>query len=156
MEYFHISPIENRDKILNEGLKSSYNEIFISNNELQLILIASNQIFTNEYSVFKILPEGINGKILPDNVAEIGSGHQYIIKQGKISPKHIEFVRDEIWNIWDLEEASERIKLSIMGQDVESNLESCISYNNEWCEHYNKKYNKNLKCILPKKILYKN
>lgn len=144
IEYFHISPIENKESILLNGLKSDTKEIFVSDSEQQLVLIASSQIFRNEYSVFKILPNKIKGKIARDNVGEIGSGHQFIVKQDLIHPEDIIHLRDEIWNRWDLIEKAERIKLKVIGLDVESTLEMYAKSNEEWCKHYNQKYCKNL------------
>lgn len=147
-EYFHISSIENKVKIISEGIKSDNKEIFISDNEEQLALIAHSQIFLREYSVFKILSLGITGKIKADNVAEIGSQHQFIVTQDLINPEHIVHIRDEKWNRWDLAEHCSRLNYKMMGfADIESILELMVSYNDDWCLHYNKKYNKTVECI---------
>lgn len=143
--YYHISPIENKDSILSQGLKSEHKQIFVSDCEEQLILIANSQIGTLEYSVFEIMSTGIKGKILWDNVAEIGAGHQFIIKQNVISPEHIKHLRDVKWNYWDLAEYANRKKNKIIfGVDDDKYLESMISRSREWCEHYNKKYSKSI------------
>ena len=144
IEYFHISPIENKESILLNGLKSDTKEIFVSDSEQQLILIASSQIFTNEYSVFKILPNKIKGKIIQDNVAEVGANHQFIIEQNIISPNDIVHLRDELWNKWELLELASRRVSKIFGFGAEFTLEFAIQYNEEWCNHYNKKYGKNI------------
>lgn len=147
-EYFHISSTKNKVEIISEGIKSENKKIFVSDNEEQLALIAHSQIFLREYSVFKISSLGITGKIKADNVAEIGNGHQFIISQDLINPEHIIHLRDEKWNQWDLAEHCTRIKYEIMGfVDVESILELMVSYSNDWCLHYNKKYNKTVECI---------
>ena len=143
--YYHISPIENKDSILSQGLKSEHQQIFVSDCEEQLILIAHSQIGTPEYSVFEIMSTGIKGKVIWDNVAEIGAGHQFIIKQNVISPEHIKHLRDVKWNYWDLAEyANRKINRIIFGDDDEPFLEHMISSSKEWCEHYNLKYGKSL------------
>jgi hypothetical protein len=144
--YYHISPIENKDSILIEGLKSEQKEIFVSDCEEQLIHIAHSQIFTLEYSVFEILPSGINGNIEWDNVAEMGAKHQFIIEQNLISPEHIRHLRDEKWNRFDLAEYTYRkSNLYYRGHEAESELEELISCcDKEWCDHYNLKYGKKI------------
>lgn len=151
--YYHISPIENRDSILKEGLKSERKQIFVSDCEEQLILIAHSQIGLPEYSVFEIMPTGIKGKIEWDNVAEIGAGHQFIINQNLINPEYIRHLRDVKWNYWDLAEyANRKINKKVFGVDDESFLEQMISGSKEWCDHYNQKHGKSIQF---KKIVIK-
>jgi hypothetical protein len=109
-----------------------------------LIFIAAYQKCICKYSIFKILPNKIKGKIIQDDVAEVGANHQFIIEQNIISPNDIVHLRDELWNKWDLLELANRRFSKIVGFDVEFTLELAIQYNEEWCNHYNKKYGKNI------------
>ncbi len=149
--YYKIVPIEDTESIIEKGLISVNREIFVSDILEQLPLIANGQLGIFEYSILKINSKGITGKILSDNVAEIGSGHQYIIKQSIIESEHIEHIEDKKWNKWDLAEHCARIKNNIIGMDDESStrlIEYMVRISPEWCEHYNNKYNKNLEVII--------
>lgn len=149
--YYKIVPIEDLESIIEKGLISGNREIFVSDILEQLPLIANSQLGIFEYSVLKINSEGINGKIISDNVAEIGSGHQFIIKQSIIESQYIEHVEDKKWNKWDLAEHCERRKYNIMGMDDESIsgvIEYIVRINPEWCEHYNNKYNKSIEVLI--------
>ena len=97
----------------------------------------------------KIDVNGITGKIEADNVLELGSKYQFIINQNLISPEFINHVEDKKWNKWDLAEYFESERAKIMDYDIESR----IIYFEEWVDYYNKKYGKDLVCIIHNKIL---
>jgi hypothetical protein len=149
--YYKIVPIEDTESIIEKGLISANGEIYVSDILEQLPLIANSQLGIFEYSTLKINSKGITGKIMSDNVAEIGSGHQFFIKQSLIEPKHIEHIEDTKWNKWDLEEYCTRRKNNIIGMDDESStglIECMVRISPEWCEHYNNKYNKTLEVLM--------
>ncbi|MDD2819840.1 MAG: hypothetical protein PHW29_01120 [Flavobacterium sp.] len=148
LEYYHISPVKNLDSILSEGIKSEDKEIFVCDNETYLPIIASSQLFTNEYSIFKISNNGITGKIIQDEVAELCSKNQYIILQNVIKPEHIVHMENVIWNIWELNEHVNRLYSRMLGLNEELNLERTVWIDKEWCLYYNKKYNKAIACII--------
>lgn len=152
--YYKIVPIHDTKSIVQNGLNSDEGEIFVSDYIGQLPLIAQGQIGLLEYSIIKIDSQGITGEILPDNVAEIGSGHQFIVKQKNIPAAYIEHVEDVKWIKWDLNEHCERLKAQVMGMDEANTnglIEQIVRCTPEWCEYYNKKYGKNLEPIeLPK------
>lgn len=154
--YYHISPIENKESILRHGLISEHKQIFVSDCEEQLLLIAANQIFISEYSVFKILPDTIEGKIRKDDVGEFGANRQFIVKQKLIRAEYIVHIRDEFWNQFDLKEESLRIKFEFFGDEIEPFIESIIKISEEWCEHYNNKYNMCLVYQNPYQVKFKN
>jgi hypothetical protein len=145
--YYHISPIVNKENVLLEGLKSECKQIFVSDCQEQLIMIASCQIHTRDYSVFEILPSGITERITSDDAQDISSHHQLIVNQDLISPEHIIHLRDEKWNFWDLAEYNLRVTYSLIELDVEDMLEFNIKTNEDWCSHYNSKYGKNIQFI---------
>ena len=62
--FYHISPIENKDSILSNGLISIFSEIFVCSEFNQLKRIASGQLGISEYSIFKISSSNITGEIL--------------------------------------------------------------------------------------------
>ena len=138
--YYHITSIKNKEEILKNGIISSTNQIWVTDREEQILFVASNQVFLNEFSVFAISSSNITGKIEPDRVAEIGSKFQFIINQNIISPEHIFHIRDERWNKWELLEKVERKKYELMGRNAEEILRMFIQSDADWCEHYNKKY----------------
>lgn len=139
--FYHISPIENKDSILANGLISASSEIFVCNEFNQLKRIASSQLFISEYSVFKISASNITGKILNDNVAEFGSQHQFIIKQDIIESKYISHVADIKWHPFDLAEANARENASLIGLPEDQYIKLAVSTSQEWCDYFNKKYN---------------
>ena len=150
-QYYKIVPTKDTESIIEKGLISANGEIFVSDILEQLPLIAQSQLGLFEYSILKINSKGITGRIMSDNVAEIGSGNQFIIKQNIIDSKHIEHVEDKKWNKWDLAEHCARRKNNIMGLDDESNnrlIELMVRYQPEWCEHYNNKYNKSIEAVI--------
>lgn len=100
--YFHITKFENLNSILKKGLKANEDgEIFIFNNvsfkvpELSDVInkvadhIATNQIFIKEYILIRISSKGIVSELINDNVAELTSQWQWIVKQPLIEPKYL-------------------------------------------------------------------
>lgn len=139
--FYHISPIENKDSILANGLISASSEIFVCNEFNQLKRIASGQLGITEYSIFKISSSNITGKILNDNVGEFGSQHQFIIKQDIIENKYISHVEDVKWHPFDLAEANAREYASLIGFPEDQYIKLAVSISHEWCDYFNKKYN---------------
>lgn len=142
--FYHISPIENKDSILSNGLISSSSEIFVCNEFNQLKGIASSQLFISEYSIFKISSSNITGEILNDNVGEFLSQHQFIIKQDIIESKYISHVEDVKWHPFDLAEVINREFALSVGLDEDKYIRMVVSLNQEWCDYFNKKYNTNI------------
>lgn len=145
--YYHISKIENKESILSNGLKSNSGYIFLLDSEEQIPNVAMFQIGQYEFSVFSVDSDGITARIMCDNVAEIGAGSQYRIKQKTIEPKYVNHLRDEKHNYWDLAEATNRKKIAILdcGEDVEEELVYMVRRSVRWTEHWNKKYGTDLK-----------
>lgn len=141
--FYHISPIENKDSILANGLISASSEIFVCNEFNQLKKIASGQLGISEYSIFKISPSNITGKILNDNVGEFGSQHQFIIKQEIIESKYISHVEDVKWHPFNLAEANNRELASLWGTNEEEWMKLIVSHNKEWLDYYNEKHGTN-------------
>jgi hypothetical protein len=100
MKYYHITKLNNLQSILKNGLRcNSEGEIFVFENKsigLNNITntiadcIANNQIFLNEYVMFEINGKGFNSELINDNVGEISSNQQWLIKQTLIDKKHIQ------------------------------------------------------------------
>jgi hypothetical protein len=101
MKYYHITKIDLITVILTNGLKANEEgEIFLFENkslqhpETKVIntiadTIAKNQIFLEEYAMFEIDAKGINVELINDNVGEISSIFQWIVKQPVINKEHI-------------------------------------------------------------------
>lgn len=142
--FYHISPIENKDSILTNGLISTSSEIFVCNEFNQLRRIAHGQLGISEYSIFKIPSSNITGEILNDDVAEFGAQYQFIVKQDIIESKCISHVKDVKWHTCDLAEVNNREFASFLGMDVDKLMQEMVQHNKEWCEHFNKKYNLNI------------
>ncbi|WP_269237342.1 hypothetical protein [Flavobacterium flavigenum] len=142
--FYHISPIENKDSILKNGLISTSSEIFVCNEFNQLRRIAHGQLGISEYSIFKIPSSNITGEILNDDVAEFGAQYQFIVKQDIIESKCISHVEDVKWHPCDLAEVNNREFASFLGMDVDKLMQEMVQHNKEWCEHFNKKYNLNI------------
>lgn len=104
--FFHISPTENKESILTNGLKSNGGYIFLFTNISQQIHIAVKQLGIYEYSVFQIFPEGIGVPIENDNVAEVGAQYQVYIEQDLIESQFVKHLNDFNGNKYDLIEAS--------------------------------------------------
>ncbi len=100
-KYWHISPVENKENILSEGIKCSedgYVYMITSLEEgIDLFdvkvsmpdMIAFNQVFLNKYDLYEIDAEGLERKTQPDNVAEILPDLQKRVKQNVIQPKYV-------------------------------------------------------------------
>jgi hypothetical protein len=107
LKYFHLTPSNNTHKIKKEGIKADEEgNIFVFTDMLVANEIAKNQVFTEQYAVFKIERKGITGKIEKDNVAEFAAFYQRIIKQKTIKPKFVKFmsVEDTVFDkptTWD-------------------------------------------------------
>ncbi|MHC0440992.1 hypothetical protein [Flavobacterium sp. 3-210] len=145
-KYYHITDIENKESILANGLISEESEIFVCDNFDQLKMIAFNQLFITEYSIFEISREGFSVKLIQDNVADFGSGHQYILQQSKIENKYIKFVEDAKFHYFDLAEETNRVKAKAFGFNEEQYIEMLVSASQKWCDFYNAKYDKNIVC----------
>ena len=103
-KYWHISPIENKDNILSEGIKCSEDGYIymITSLEERIDLfdvkvsmpdmIAFNQVFLKKYDLYEIDAEGLDRKTQPDNVAEMFSDLQKRVKQNVIQPKYVKYL----------------------------------------------------------------
>jgi hypothetical protein len=89
--YYHITPIENLQSILQSGLIRNGYGIFLvdTNNQFVIDSICLNQIFSRSVAILKISPDGLS-EIYKDNVSEITKYHQFYTKQKKIKPEFIE------------------------------------------------------------------
>ena len=99
MKYYHITDKKNLSTILKEGLKANEEgDIFIFENKSIVFnsvvntvadCIAHNQIFLDEYVMIEIAFEGITSEVINDNVAELSSALQWIVRQPLIEPKYL-------------------------------------------------------------------
>lgn len=104
-KYYHITHPKNIKSVLKDGLRANEEgKIFLFENKsisypskgggTAVVYvadhIAQNQIFLEKYAMFEISSEGIDGDLINDNVAEMGSSFQWIVKQPIISPEYIE------------------------------------------------------------------
>lgn len=97
--YYHISPIDNKKSIISNGLKCNEDgETFLFDTLSQAKYISINQVFLDEYSLFKIDYKGIEVEPKRDMVMEMGADSQYIIKQTSIKPQFIKHLKDESLN----------------------------------------------------------
>ncbi|OAE94001.1 hypothetical protein [Flavobacterium psychrophilum] len=101
MKYYHITTKDKMQPILKNGLiANECNEIFlfenksikhketgITNNVSDCI--AKNQLFISEYVMFEIDSKGFETELINDDVAELTSTEQWILKQSKIDKKYI-------------------------------------------------------------------
>lgn len=103
-KYYHITDPKNIQSIRENGLKANEEgNIFLFENKsigyptkegkTAIVYladhIAQNQIFLKKYAMFEISSKGIEGELVNDNVAEIGSNLQWIAKQPIILPEYI-------------------------------------------------------------------
>lgn len=112
MEYYHITHKKNVSNIIKNGLLANTDgDIFLFENKSIITIgiaknsqnkwvlgrikrtiadnIALNQIFIEEYAMFKIDAHGITSHLTNDNVAELGSEFQWIVKQPKIDKRYV-------------------------------------------------------------------
>ncbi len=145
INYYHISDIKNKNKILKEGLKAKEGMIFLFSNITVADDIAFSQIGITEFSVFEIDPHGINVEPISDTVSEFSAKFQWIVKQNLIEAKHIKHISDREHNPFDLAEEQNRKLAKNLKLDEVSFVESNVVRNPQWLKHYNAKYGKNLK-----------
>ena len=105
-KYYHITnkDVKVMESILKDGLLcNAEGDIFVfENKSIQQCdpsfkpvintvadCIAINQIFVEEYYMFEIDIKGITTELIPDDVAEISSKQQWIVKQPKIEAQYI-------------------------------------------------------------------
>lgn len=106
---YHITSIENADKVLKEGLIANYTTnsalseegyIYLFENksyknritgEITAVAdaIAKNQLFLDAYCMLEIDEKGITGKLEHDDVGEFASFAEWKVKQNKIDQKYI-------------------------------------------------------------------
>jgi len=95
MKLFHLTPIANKASIQAEGIRGSeQGKIFVFTDMIVANTIARDQVFTPQFSVFRINPKGVRGKIIPDRVAEIAARWHRVIRQAKILPHYLTLVSD--------------------------------------------------------------
>jgi hypothetical protein len=149
MKYYHLTPPENKDSILSNGLKSTENQIFLFTNLKQAIHIATNQIFIDEYSIFEVSKEGITGKLSNDNVGEFGAKYQWILEQEYVEAKFVKFIKDDSHNHIDAVIESEAIKYIALGFS-EAQIINIMRYCPERIERYNEVHGTNFTYLEPK------
>lgn len=127
--YYHIVPFSKASitSILTSGLLGNESgEIFLFENwgitwqgvtNSIADCIAANQIFVPRYAMFEINSAGILNELLPDNVAEITSKWQWIAKQEKIAPEHI-----QLFGVWKTK-FEPFVKYQIVDEDEPASLE---------------------------------
>ncbi|WP_395051658.1 hypothetical protein [Flavobacterium sp.] len=147
MKYYHLSPPENKDSILSNGLISTENQIFLFTNLEQAIHIATNQIFIYEYSIFEVSKEGITGKLLNDNVGEFGAKYQWILEQEYVEAKFIKFIKDESHNYIDIAIESDAIRYRALGFS-EAQIIQLMCYCPNKLERYNEVHGTNFTLLV--------
>ncbi len=91
MRYWHVTPVENLKKIVNEGLKlNEHGELFLFDKKDYAPDIAVNQLFILDYALFEITFLQIE-RLKSDNVAESTAHAQWIYDQ-PIPSIHIKLV----------------------------------------------------------------
>jgi hypothetical protein len=104
MKYYHITHKKNKESILTNGLKcNSEGQIFFFENKsisgfgvVNTIadMIARNQVFLDNYSMFEIDSEAFETNLINDNVGELSSKQQWYIYQDIIDPTFINLLGD--------------------------------------------------------------
>jgi hypothetical protein len=99
MKYYHITPVENAESILKNGLiANECGEIFIfqfarikQNGIVNSIddCIAYHQLGLDRYARIEINPVGIFTELVQDMVDESTYLAQWIVNQDRIDPKHL-------------------------------------------------------------------
>jgi hypothetical protein len=148
MKYYHITPIANKERIKEEGLKSNSGQIFFFTKLKLADSIAYNQIGIDTYSLFEVNPSGFEKKLVIDNVAEYTAAHQRIALQSLISPIYVKHLCDKLNTFFDLaEEENLRIEYILNGKNIvlaKQSVELSVRKNLNWLKHYNQKYRLNL------------
>lgn len=93
--YFHLTSIENTEKIIRDGIRSDedgYIYLMNINSKVVQYHIAINQVFIDQYALFKINERALNAVVEKDNVAEITSKYQCRVKQNLIPTNEISFM----------------------------------------------------------------
>jgi hypothetical protein len=94
--FYHLTPYENTQQILEEGIKAdSEGNIFTFTDLMVANTIAKEQVFTDRYSIFRIIREGFKGKPMLDEVGEFTAPYHRIIKYPHIKPKYLEFICEQ-------------------------------------------------------------
>lgn len=107
MKYYHITPLDNIDSILEKGLLAQADiKIFLFTNLLVASSIAVNQCGIpqgDEFAVFEIRSDGITADVVNDNVVESTAMYQFYIQQDVVKPEFIKLLyRDELLQEDDL------------------------------------------------------
>ena len=91
--YYHLSDARNMLTIREGGIVANGDgEIFLFTDMLVANVIAKSQVFVDRYVVFEVAPDGIQGELRDDNVAEFSHSFQRILKQDRIAPEHLQLV----------------------------------------------------------------
>jgi len=105
MYYYHITDVKTAFTILKKGLKANEEgDIFLFENvsftwgsqgirNTVADSIAENQIFLKEYAILRVNSKGITGEVINDNVGELSSPFQWIVKQPLIEAKYLKFIK---------------------------------------------------------------
>jgi hypothetical protein len=98
---YHLTPAENRDAILREGIRAGEDgAIYVFTHLTAANTIARDQVHTASYALFRIFKCGITGEVLPDEVGEFAAPFQRRILQARIEREHLRLlgVRDVIYD----------------------------------------------------------
>lgn len=90
--YYHLAPFTGWLAINEDGIKASkdgYIYMFDTDDPKVFAYAARNQLFMEDYGIFRIDPDGINVPLEPDEVAELTAKHQFRAKQARIDKKYI-------------------------------------------------------------------
>jgi hypothetical protein len=138
--YFHITPIEDKDDVLKNGLLSNEGDIEVFDDISIANQIASNQMGLYEYCLFRVDPRGFDAPPIPDEIAEFTARHQWIVQQKKIEPKFLRLVSTRIENPFEVAEENVRKFAIHYGLKEEELLLKALSIRPKWFEYYIGKY----------------
>ena len=146
--YFHITPIEDKDDVLKNGLLSNEGDIEVFDDISIANQIASNQMGLYEYCLFRVDPRGFDAPPIPDEIAEFTARHQWIVQQKKIKPKFLSYFGIRKENPFEVAEENNRKFALHYGLDETELLLLLVRRNPKWLEYYNNKYGLTLTAIL--------
>lgn len=93
--FYHISSPSNIPSILENGIVAGVDgKIFLLDTEEQKIVasVALLQCGYQDYALFRVETKALSGQLMPDNVGELTTSHQFILKQDLIASKYVSLV----------------------------------------------------------------